>query len=130
MFDKLLTIGCAFDWITPAVAFIQDFLNGPAGHFGVSANPYWGRKEIKRLLRHYDVKVWGLMYNYNAEILMFTVRRQQAVLAYYLLQSAGVPLLYVPDNVTNSLLQLTLDKIDLRQFESISGYPEYLHKGD
>ena len=70
------------------------------------------------------------MYNYNAEILIFTVRKQQPALAYYLIQRAGVPLLYAPAIVTNSLLQLTLDKIDLRQFESISGYPEYLHKGD
>ena len=129
MLDKFLTIGCLFDWITPTIAFIQDFLYGPKSDFGIPANPYWGRREIKRLLRHYGVNVWGLMYNYNAEILMFTVRRQQAILAYYLLQRAGVPLLYAPAVVTNYLSQPE-SVYAAFQIESIAGYPENLKIGN
>ena len=128
MIDKFLTIGCLFDWITPTVAFIQDFFYGPIGDFGIPANPYWGRREIKRLLRYYGVKVWGLMYNYSGDILMFTVRKQQAVLAYYLLQRAGVPILYAPAVVTNYLSQPESVYADF-QIEAITGYPENLKTG-
>ena len=99
MFDGLLSIGCALDWITPTVAFIQDFLYGPACDFGIPANLCWGRKEINWLLRQHGVKVWGLMYNFNGDILMFSVHRKQADLTYDLLQWAGIPVLYAPAQV-------------------------------
>jgi hypothetical protein len=96
MLDTLLNIGCAFDWITPSIAFINDLLCGPPGDFGIPANPYWGRREIKRLLRGNGVRVWGLMYNFSGDLLMFTVSKQQAGLTFYLLQEQGIPILYAP----------------------------------
>lgn len=102
MLDTLLNIGCAFDWITPTTAFIQDLFNGPVSDFGIPANVGWDRHKIKRLLTKHGVRVWGLMYNLNGEMLMFTVRKPQAKWAYYLLQREGVPILYAPAEVVNS----------------------------
>jgi len=99
MIDKLLSIGCAFDWITPTIAFIQDFFYGPVGDFGIPANAGWSRKDIKRLLNHYRVHVWGLMYNLPGEVLLFTVEKHQAPLAFEVLYYAGVPILYAPNNI-------------------------------
>jgi len=76
MFDKLLNIGCSFDWITPSLGFLQDFLFGPFSDFGITANPYWGRKEIKWYLGDYGIRVWGLMYNFSGDVLLFTVRKR------------------------------------------------------
>jgi hypothetical protein len=110
MLDTLLNIGCAFDWITPTVAFVQDFFNGPASNFGIPANAGWDRKDIKRLLTDHGVRVWGLMYNLSGEMLMFTVKKSQAKWAYYLLQREGVPILYAPAKVVNSSSRVTPKK--------------------
>lgn len=110
MLDTLLNIGCAFDWITPTVAFVEDLFNGPASNFGIPANAGWDRKDIKRLLTEHGVRVWGLMYNLSGEMLMFTVKKPQAKWAYYLLQREGVPILYAPAEVVNSSSQPTPKK--------------------
>jgi hypothetical protein len=87
-------IACAFDWITPAKAFLDDARFGPPADFGVSANCGWYRNDIKRLLSGYGVKVWGLIY--SGDILMFTVPKSQARWTHYLLQREDVPLQYAP----------------------------------
>ncbi len=102
MFDKLLNIGCAFDWITPSIAFIQDFFSGPVSDFGIPVNPYWGSREIRRLLNNHDVHVWGLMYNFDGDVLLFTVNRRQADMTYYLLRKMGIPLVYAPAEVVEN----------------------------
>lgn len=94
MLDRVLNIASAFDWITPALAFAQDFLNGPVADFGIPENAGWSRRDIKRLLSRYGVRVWGLIFSRG--ILMFTVPKTQAKWAYYLLKRAGVPILYAP----------------------------------
>jgi hypothetical protein len=100
--DKLLNVGSAFDWITPSFAFVQDFLSTPVSDFGIPIHPYWGRKEIARLLKKNGIHVWGLMYNFQGDLLMFTVEAQQAELTCYLLKEAGVPILYAPGDFVNS----------------------------
>jgi hypothetical protein len=89
-----LDLACAFDWITPAAAFINDARNGPPADFGMPALAGWSRGDVRRLLSRYGVKVWGLMV--NGDTLMFTVPKSQAKWAYYLLEREGVPLMYVP----------------------------------
>ena len=101
MFDKLLNIGCAFDWITPGFAFIQDIFFGSYSDFGIPAGMGIGRREIKRYLNHHGIRVWGLMYDFHGEVLMFTVENNQAAYTYYLLRSATIPVLYVPDDAVN-----------------------------
>jgi hypothetical protein len=100
MLDRVLNIACAFDWITPALAFAQDFVNGPVADFGIPANAGWSRRDIKRLLSRYGVRVWGLMF--SGDTLMFTVPKAQARWAYYLLEREGVPILYAPAEAVNS----------------------------
>jgi hypothetical protein len=102
MFDAILDFGCGFDWITPAWAFVQDFLNRPASHFGVPGNAMWGRRDLRRLLRKYGVKVWGLMYDSTGDLLMFAVPKSQARWAYYCLEKERVPILYAPREVAAS----------------------------
>lgn len=95
MIDFLLNFGSAFDWITPTVAFIQDIYFGPVHDFIIPADAGWSRSDIKRLLSQHDVQVWGFNFTFNGEELMFTVPKEQADYAYYLLQNAGDPVLDV-----------------------------------
>lgn len=96
-FDTLLNIGCAFDWITPAWAIIQDWQNGPSAHFGVEAG-IWGRGDIRSLLRGYSIKSWGFVYNLAGDMIMFSVYKPQAAYTYYILCQSGVPILYIPES--------------------------------
>jgi hypothetical protein len=102
MLDKLLDAGCGFDWITPTFAFIQDIFYGPVSDFGISPQAGWDRGDIKRLLNNHGVRVWGLIYNVNWDMLMFTVPKTQARWAYYLLQREGVPILCAPSDASYS----------------------------
>lgn len=96
MIDNLLNFGSAFDWLSPLFAFFLDFYHGSASHFGIEAFTGWDRRDIKRLLKMNGIRVWGLMYNFEGDTLMFTVPIEQAADAYQLLQSAGVSILYAP----------------------------------
>jgi hypothetical protein len=89
LIDLILNIGCAFDWITPTAAFVQDIYHGPVYDFAIPANAGWSRSNVKRFLTQHGVQVWGLMYTLNGKELMFTVPHEQAEYAYYLLQNAG-----------------------------------------
>jgi len=102
MINKILNIGSAFDWITPSVAFVQDSRNVPVGHFGIPVNCSWGSKEIKRLLGSYDVHVWGLMFNFEGDVLLFTVKKRDAELTYYLLRRMGIPIIYSPVDIMDT----------------------------
>ncbi len=99
MLDKLLNIGCAFDWITPTIAFIQDFLGGPVSDFGIPANPYLGRSEIRRLLMREGIHVWGLMYDFHGEVLMFTVNKLDAEFTCHILLRNGIPIMFAPKEI-------------------------------
>jgi len=98
MLDRLLTLGTAFDWITPVWAYIQDFLNGPSHTFLVPDDTGWSGREIERLLKRHGVHVWGLMIVDG--MIMLTVRQTQARWAQYLLQRAGIPIAYGLIDVT------------------------------
>lgn len=99
MIDDTLNIAAAFDWITPTIAFIQDFRYGPVSDFGMPAQAGWSPRQVKRLLKRNGVRVWGMMLNLTGDTLMFTVPESQAKLTYDLLKQAGVPLWSVPANV-------------------------------
>lgn len=86
--DKLLRFGSSFDWITPLVAYIQDWLNGPSVAFSVPESAGWTCFAISSLLRSKGIKVWGLMY-VNDHII-FKVKCAQARYADYLLTREGM----------------------------------------
>ena len=94
MLDQILDVAGSFDLITPAWAFLQDFLSGPPADFAIPAQAGWTSRDVQRLLGRNGVKVWGLIY--HGDMLMFTVREAQAKWAYYLLSRAKVPILYTP----------------------------------
>ena len=101
MFDKLLRIGTAFDWISPLLAYIGDLLHGPNVTFGIVEGAGWSGFEVQHLLRSHGVKTWGLMAVNDGRsptggTVLITVPERQALRARYVLERAGVPLLYVP----------------------------------
>ena len=91
MLDKLLEIGSWFDWISPALAQVQDIANGPSHTFLIPQASGWSGREISRMLREHGVKHWGMMIVNHT--LMLSVRQKQARWADYLLQRSGIPLL-------------------------------------
>lgn len=106
--DKFLTTAGAFDWITPTVAYIQDFINGPACDFGIPADAGWSRGDVKRLLKKHDIRVWGLMLNLSGDLLMFTVPEMHSQQTRALLQQEGLlplqPLTKADDSLSSSPL--------------------------
>ena len=66
------------------------------GDFGVPVNPYWHSQGIERLYSGYGVHAWGFMFNFDGDVLLFTVQRHQAELTFYLLRSEGIPVIYSP----------------------------------
>jgi hypothetical protein len=100
--DELLEIGSAWNWITPGIAFLQDLINGPGSHFGITMNAGWDKGDIRELLTRHGVRVWGLMPNLSCDMLMFAVPKTQAKWAYYLLKVRGVPVSYAPAEVVKA----------------------------
>jgi len=96
MFNRLLNIACACDWLTPTFAFLQDAYYYPMCDFGIPSSQFWNRSWIKRLLSKNSIKVWGLMYNLEGDVLMFSVQKKDAMITYLLLQWIGIPIIYAP----------------------------------
>jgi hypothetical protein len=90
MFRRLIEIGSYFDWITPLVAYLKDWANGPAHTFGIPENCGWSAFEIQRLLRQNGVKTWGVMIVKGTIIV--SMRLAQAHWAQYLLERERIPI--------------------------------------
>ena len=91
--DKLLGIGACFDWITPAVSFAQDAVNGPVYDFGIKAGAGFTRGDVKKMLNRAGVKNWGRIFTISG-ILMVTVNAQDAETARAVFAHYRVPLDY------------------------------------
>ena len=114
MSNQFLNIASSFDLITPTIAYLEDFLYGPAAHFGIPAHTGWSTSDIKRILIGRGVKVWGLMLSTDGEALMFAVRKTQAKWAYYVLKQEGVPVLYAPADVVKAWERRSARKANAR----------------
>lgn len=99
MLDNLLKFGTLFDWITPLTVIIQRVINAPVSDFGIPVDSGLDTRTIKKLLRYHDVKVWSVMYDFHGDVLMFTVRQEDATYVYDLLRDVGIPIQYVPNNI-------------------------------
>ena len=88
-FDKLLAIGSAFDYITPAVAVVQDVTNGAHHTLLIPENCGRSGRSIERMLDRAGIDTWGAMV-VNRRILL-TVRAGDVGLAHRVLDRAGVP---------------------------------------
>ncbi len=79
MFDKLLEVGSAFDWITPVVAFFQDITHWPSHTFVIPpgsdlVGPGWTESDLRQLCRQRGIGMWGeMIVDGNT---MFTVRKR------------------------------------------------------
>jgi hypothetical protein len=89
MFDRLLAAGAAMDWFTPALAFAQDWVNGPSVGFSVAMSAGMSAAAIRSILIQQGVKVWGMML--VDDQILFNTRTAQARYAAYLLQRNGIP---------------------------------------
>lgn len=59
MIDKLLEIGCVFDWISPVLAGIQDIRYGANWTYLVPDNAGFSGRDVARILAGAGVESWG-----------------------------------------------------------------------
>jgi len=83
--NLILSIGRCFDWLTPMIAFFNEFSHGPGIHFYIPVGVGLSRSEINRLLTQHGVQVIRLMYSFDGENLILTVPKKQANYVYHLL---------------------------------------------
>ena len=88
--DRILTMGSTPDWISPMVALIQDFTNGPRHDFYVDLYAGWSVNDIKKLLKRRGIKVWGDMI--ADDMIIFSVPQGQAQWAQTILMQSGLPI--------------------------------------
>ncbi len=96
---RLLELFTAFDWITPSIGFIQDFINDPtlfqtnSWTFFISYEQAlqmgWNPNNVEAMLRQHGVKTWGGQLT-NGEF-FFSVKLDQAQWSEYLLTRNGIP---------------------------------------
>ena len=94
MLDRILNIGSTMNWVSPLFSFFADAVNRSVCDFGITAYAGVGIRDIKTILKSYNIKVWGVMYNFEGDILMFSVREDQADLTYDVLVNMGIPIEY------------------------------------
>lgn len=94
--NDILNVICAFDWITPLYVILRDAYTGSVTHFGVLANAGFDRGDIRRLLSKNGIESWGYIYNVDGDLIMFSVREEQATQAAQVLARGGVPVLGGP----------------------------------
>lgn len=94
--NTLLNIGASCDLITPVYVILTNAAAGPIARFGVLANAGFDRGDIRRLLSRNGVQSWGYIYNVAGDLIMFSVREEEATQAAEVLQRGGVPVLVGP----------------------------------
>jgi hypothetical protein len=100
--DRLLAIGSAPDWISPLATIIRDFTNGPHHHFFADMYSGWSVNDVTNVLKRKGIDVWGAQV--LDDMIVFTVRENQAKWAQYLLEHEGAPLIggFIYKPATNS----------------------------
>lgn len=90
MLDEFLAFGSSFDWVTPLVDLYKDLNNGPHHDFYIDRYAGWSAGKIRRLLKNYGVRLWGL--SYTDDLIIFRVREPQAQWTQYLLLREDIPI--------------------------------------
>ena len=85
---KLLGFLCAFDWVSPALAAVDDLRHGPGVGFRVPEDAGHSGRDIERTLTRQGIRVWGLMI--VSGLILFDVPEDQAAAAGAILTRAGV----------------------------------------
>lgn len=89
MFEKMVRISASWDWVTPMIAFFQDWRYRPSTGFSIPYGHSYSAWEIKRFLKSKGIRVWGVMV--IGDNIILRVREAQALYAEYWLQRMGVP---------------------------------------
>lgn len=92
LFDDLIDIFSLHNLLEPLIAFFQDILNGPGTFFGVPSLAGFTKRQVKQLLEKNGIRVWGDMY--DGDVLIFSVKEDQAKKAFRVLTVAEVPVLF------------------------------------
>jgi hypothetical protein len=97
IFFELLS---TFDWLTPAIGFLEDIINDPTLFqsnswtffipYDQSLESGWNAFGVENLMKRYGIKTWGGQIT-GGEF-FFSVKLEQAQWAEYLLNENGVPL--------------------------------------
>jgi len=90
MFEKILEVGAAFDWISPMASLLDELLFGPNYTFCIAVCSLTGR-EITSVLRKRKVNVGTTMI--VDDTIMIDVRMKDAVKAQIILNRLGIPVL-------------------------------------
>lgn len=90
-----------FDWVTPAKGFVEDAINDPTLFqvnswtffipYDASLEAGYNARMIERLMDRHSVKRWGSQIT-GGEF-FFTVPKEQAQWAEYLMLQSGIPIL-------------------------------------
>jgi hypothetical protein len=72
--DKLLSVGSAFDWISPLYAIGKDISSGPHATFVIHDRAGYSVRQIESFLRAAGVVTWGCML--EGRDMRITVRKQ------------------------------------------------------
>ena len=99
MLDFLLGLGSSLDWVSPIFFFLKDLINGPVADFGIDAHSGWNEYNLKQLFLYHEIPIWGLTYSLMGELIFFTVSKKDAEKTYSLLITAGIPMVYIPNEV-------------------------------
>jgi hypothetical protein len=89
MIDKAISVGAAFDWITPLVTIVRNYRNRPSVGYNVPVDGGWSAYAVSGLLKEYGIKHWGLCI--FQDTIMFRLRLGQAEFAQYLFDQNGIP---------------------------------------
>lgn len=89
MFDKVVKASASWDWVTPLIAFVQDWWYRPSTGFNLPFGYSYSAWEIKRFLQSKGVRVWGVMV--IGDVITLRVREAQALYTQYWLEQLGIP---------------------------------------
>jgi len=99
LLDYFLGLGSSFDWVSPIFFFLKDLIKGSVADFGIDAYSGWNVYNLKQLFFYYEISIWGLTYSLNGDIFVFTVSKEDVQRTYSLLIAAGIPMVYIPNQI-------------------------------
>jgi hypothetical protein len=89
MFEQMIKVSASWDWVTPVIAFVQDWWYRPSTGFNMPYGHSYSAWEIKRFLKSKGIRVWGTLV--VGDTITIRVREAQALYTEYWLQKMGIP---------------------------------------
>lgn len=99
LIDDALYYVSQFDWITPTMAFAEDFIHGQlfgGGDFQIVISPGYCLNDIKALVKKAKIESWGWIQRKGFRA-MFTVKVEDVKRTYQVLSKNGIQMEFVPE---------------------------------